>query len=116
MHRVFRIRQAIVALEVYTADNTKVSLDVPTSMTLNEVTAMAYKAVYDAEESKGTVADDEASAGATPVAQRASCCCIHVQAACLTWFVCFAWPVCSPLGAVSAAKVCAADLSAGRDV
>lgn len=74
MHRVFRIRQAIVALEVYTADNSKVSLDVPTSMTLNEVTAMAYEAVYDAEESKGTVADDEASAGATPVAQRASCC------------------------------------------
>ena len=46
MHRVFKIRQAIVALDVYDANNDKVSIDVPTARTLTEATAIAYDALY----------------------------------------------------------------------
>lgn len=46
MHRVFKIRQAIAALDVYDANNNKVSIDVPTARTLTEATAIAYDALY----------------------------------------------------------------------
>lgn len=69
MQRVFAIRQAVVVLEVYTADNRKVQLDVPASRTLEEATAIAYDALF-GESAVSAVAESGGSLSPPPPIER----------------------------------------------